>query len=160
MISFTFIPIYLSIYSPCGPWQLFQFLNLYTVGRTPWTGDQPVSRPLPTHRATQTQDESTQTSMPRVGFEPMISVFVRGKTVHALDRVATVIGTFIPQDPKKQFEYLKKLIFGLIWCFNIIIPSTHASRKYSLPPKFLDQNVPNSQFPHGRYKSQHAVVTE
>jgi hypothetical protein len=28
----------------------FQFLNLYTVGRTPWTGDQPVVRQLPTHR--------------------------------------------------------------------------------------------------------------
>jgi hypothetical protein len=23
---------------------------LYTAGRTPWTGDQPVARPLPTHR--------------------------------------------------------------------------------------------------------------
>jgi hypothetical protein len=28
----------------------FQFLVLYTVGRTPWTGDEPVARPLPTHR--------------------------------------------------------------------------------------------------------------
>jgi hypothetical protein len=43
------------LYSPRGSWPLFQFLNLYTVGRTPWTGDQPVSRPLPTHRATQSQ---------------------------------------------------------------------------------------------------------
>jgi hypothetical protein len=25
------------------------------VGRTPWTGDQPVARPLPTHRTTQTE---------------------------------------------------------------------------------------------------------
>jgi hypothetical protein len=33
-----------------GLWPLFQFLILYTVGRTPWTGDQPVTRPLPTHR--------------------------------------------------------------------------------------------------------------
>jgi hypothetical protein len=36
-------------------WPLFQFLNLYTVGRTPWTGDQPVARPLPTQRKTQTE---------------------------------------------------------------------------------------------------------
>jgi hypothetical protein len=28
----------------------FSFFNLYTVGRTPWTGDQPVTRPLSTHR--------------------------------------------------------------------------------------------------------------
>jgi hypothetical protein len=30
--------------------------------------------------------------MPRVGFEPTIPVFERAKTVHALDRAATVIG--------------------------------------------------------------------
>jgi hypothetical protein len=30
--------------------------------------------------------------MPWVGFEPMIQVFERAKTVHALDRTATVIG--------------------------------------------------------------------
>jgi hypothetical protein len=34
------------------------FLILYiVVGRTPWTGDQPVARPLPTHRTTQTQNK-------------------------------------------------------------------------------------------------------
>jgi hypothetical protein len=27
----------------------FSFLNLHTVGKTPWTGDQPDERPLPTH---------------------------------------------------------------------------------------------------------------
>jgi hypothetical protein len=30
--------------------------------------------------------------MPRVGFEPMTPVLERAKTVHALDREATVIG--------------------------------------------------------------------
>jgi hypothetical protein len=63
---------------PFGPRPLFQFFILYTVGRTPCTGDQPVARPLPTHRATQ-----TQTSMP---------VFEREKKVHALDHAATVLG--------------------------------------------------------------------
>jgi hypothetical protein len=38
--------IYLCLYSPCGSWPLFQFINLDTVGRNPWTGDQPVARPL------------------------------------------------------------------------------------------------------------------
>jgi hypothetical protein len=34
-----------------GPWTLLQFCNpIHTVGRTPWTGDQPVARPLLTHR--------------------------------------------------------------------------------------------------------------
>jgi hypothetical protein len=39
-------------------------LILYTVGRTPWTSDQPVARPLPIHRTTQTQNKGTQTFMP------------------------------------------------------------------------------------------------
>jgi hypothetical protein len=54
-----------------GPWPLFHFLNLYTVDRTPWTKDQPVARPRPTHRTVQTHNKRTQTSVPRVGFEPM-----------------------------------------------------------------------------------------
>jgi hypothetical protein len=33
-----------------GLGRFFSFLIPYTVGRTPWTGDQPVARPLPTHR--------------------------------------------------------------------------------------------------------------
>jgi hypothetical protein len=74
------------------PWPVFSFLIFYTVGRTPQTGDQPVARPLPTHRTAQTQNKRTQTSMPRVGFEPMAPVFERAKTVHELYRVATVIG--------------------------------------------------------------------
>jgi hypothetical protein len=42
------------------PWPLIQFRNLfYTDGRTPWTGDQPVARPLPTYRTTQTQNKRT-----------------------------------------------------------------------------------------------------
>jgi hypothetical protein len=32
---------------------------------------------------------------PRVGFEPTIPAFERAKTVHVLDRTATVTGTFI-----------------------------------------------------------------
>jgi hypothetical protein len=70
----------------------FSFLILYTVGRTPWMGDQPVGRPLPTHRTTQTQNKRTETSMPWVGFETTFPTFEREKTVHALDRAATVIG--------------------------------------------------------------------
>jgi hypothetical protein len=45
-----------------------------------------------------TQNKHKKTSMPRVGFEPTISVFEKAKTFHALDRAATVIGaqTFGP----------------------------------------------------------------
>jgi hypothetical protein len=71
--------------------RFFQFPNLYTVGRSPWTSDQPVARPLPTHRTTQTQNKRTQTSMHRMGSESSILAFERANTVHALDRAAIVI---------------------------------------------------------------------
>jgi hypothetical protein len=61
----------------------------YTDGRTPWASDQPVARPLPTYRATQTQIKRTQTSMPPVRFEPTIPAFER---VPQTARPATVIG--------------------------------------------------------------------
>jgi hypothetical protein len=74
-----------------GPWPLFQFHDLLQ-GRIPWTGDQPDAMPLPAHRAARTHNKRAQTLMPKVGFEPMIPVFVRAKTVHSSDRAATVIG--------------------------------------------------------------------
>jgi hypothetical protein len=95
------LSVYLFVYlCICGStalcWALaaFQFLNLYILGRTPWTGDQPVARPVPTDRTTQTQNKRTQTSVPRIGFEPTIPVLERTKTVHASDRSATVIGSY------------------------------------------------------------------
>jgi hypothetical protein len=72
---------------------LATFSVLYTVNRTPWTGDQPITRPLPKHRTTQTRNKHTQTSMPRVEFEATTPVFEQVKTIHALDHAATVIGT-------------------------------------------------------------------
>jgi hypothetical protein len=88
----------------------FSFLNLHTVRRTPRTGDQPVTRPLPTHRTTQTQNKRTQiqTSMPSVGFEHTIPVLQRAKTVHVLQRAATVIGSRWNQAIKIPRFHLRK----------------------------------------------------
>jgi hypothetical protein len=63
---------------------------IFTDSRASWTSDQLVARPLPKHRTTQTQNKRTQTSMPRVGFEPTIPASERANTVHILDRAATV----------------------------------------------------------------------
>jgi hypothetical protein len=76
-------PMYLSIYGSTALCWTF-----YTVGRTPWTGDQTFARPLPAHRTAQTQNKRIRTCM---GFEPTIPMFEWAKTVHALDRAATVI---------------------------------------------------------------------
>jgi hypothetical protein len=59
--TYYYFYYYYCLYSPLlGLGRYFSFLTLYTVCRTPWTGDQPVTRPLPTHRTTQTQNKRTQ----------------------------------------------------------------------------------------------------
>jgi hypothetical protein len=89
----------------------FQFHDHFTDGRTPWTSDQLVARPLPKHRTTQTQNKhihTHQTLMPCVEFEPTILAFQRAKTVHALDHSATVTGqmygttTFLFRKPERK----------------------------------------------------------
>jgi hypothetical protein len=75
------------------PFQKFNFWtyeSIWTFGRTPWTGDHPDARPLPTQDNT-TQKKREHTSMPQAGFKPAIPMFERPKTVRALDRAA--IGT-------------------------------------------------------------------
>jgi hypothetical protein len=57
----TYLPMALQPFDAL--WPLLQFLDLYTVGRTLWTWDQPVARSLTTHRTTQTQDKHKQTPM-------------------------------------------------------------------------------------------------
>jgi hypothetical protein len=54
----------MALHSFVGPRTLFTLLIRYTVGSTPWTADEPVARPLPTHRTTQTQNKRTHTAMP------------------------------------------------------------------------------------------------
>jgi hypothetical protein len=46
------------------------------------------------HREIKTQKKRGQTSVPRVGFEPMVPVFERAKAFHVLKRAATVIANF------------------------------------------------------------------
>jgi hypothetical protein len=81
--------------APLRPGFCFQFHDHFTDGRTPWTSDQLVARPLPKHRTTQTQNKhihTHQTSMPCVGFEPTTLASERTKTVHASDRSDTMTG--------------------------------------------------------------------
>jgi hypothetical protein len=113
--------IYLWLYIPfLDLGSFFSFLILHTVGRTPRTGDQPVARPLLTHRTTQTQNKRTLTSLPWVGFEPTIPAFERAKTVHALDRAATVIGAW------KMYEY-SKMYFNLTDTYPYWINISHSA---------------------------------
>jgi hypothetical protein len=74
----------LNISQPYRPLRLVTgiVILLYIVGRSPWTRNEPVSRPLPTHRTTQTQ--ITHAHIPRVGFEPTILTFEREKIAYPL----------------------------------------------------------------------------
>jgi hypothetical protein len=81
------------LYSPLKLGRFFSFLILYLVGRTPWTADQPVARPLPTHGNTNRIKAHRHPclewdSSPR-------SQCWRAKTVDPLDRAPTVIGTYL-----------------------------------------------------------------
>jgi hypothetical protein len=116
-----------------GPWPLFQFLDLYTVCRTSWTGDQPVARSLPTHRTTQTENKRTQTSMPLVGSEPTIPVFEREKTIHASDRAATVSGAFA------QHTFHNYLIF-------LVVVSSESSLYFTCYSLVFNDNNVSPQF--------------
>jgi hypothetical protein len=88
------LSIYLWAYSPVGPWQLFQF-DLFTqlIGLL-WRGIGP-SQGRYLHTGQHKHRINLQRpSMHQVGFEPMIPVFERAKTFHALDCAATVISCY------------------------------------------------------------------
>jgi hypothetical protein len=118
------LSIYLWLYSPLLDLDRFSsFLILYTVGR-----DQPVARPLPTHRTTQTQ-KRTQTSMPWEGFEPTISAFEWAKTVHAIDRAAIAIGNKIKRGTRKEtYPILLPKVKLLLKQFHSSVLNTKAIR--------------------------------
>jgi hypothetical protein len=58
--------------------------------------------------------------MPQVGFEPTIPVFERAKTVHVLDRAATVIGWNIWSSALKSVTAVASLmLFMIIFTFEL-----------------------------------------
>jgi hypothetical protein len=123
----------------------FSFVILYTVGRAPWTEDQPVARPLPTHRSTQTQNKRTHSSMPRVGFELTNLVFEREKTVHALERSVTVIG-------HKRAILVEKLVWSREIC--IFTSHTKLNNETGKVRTFLSWNLLTSVPYHDHYQNE------
>jgi hypothetical protein len=84
-------PIYLWLYSPLLDLdRFFSFLICTKAAGLLGRGISPSQRHY-LHRTTQTENKRIQTSMRWVGFQPTIPVFKRAKTLHALDRTATLI---------------------------------------------------------------------
>jgi hypothetical protein len=119
------LSIYLSIYISIdrstvllsGLGRFFSFLILYTVGRTPWTEDQPVARQLPKHRTTRTQTKRTQTPIPRMGFEPTMLAFEDSSCLRPAMSNWRPTVWFTPAPAKSQvwfdwwqFQYLLNII--------------------------------------------------
>jgi hypothetical protein len=103
----------------------FNFLILHGAGMTFCTGYQPLTRLLPPQRTAQTRNKLTQTYMPRVGFEPPVSVFERAKTVYVFDRAATVIGAhmFLTLLNHQHLHYTNRPFFSFqIWYEHHSIP--------------------------------------
>jgi hypothetical protein len=94
--SFQFV-VYLSIYLSMalqpfvGPWPLFQFLDLFTQSVRLLGRESSPSQGRYLHIEQHKHGKTHTDIMPQVGFEPMIPVLERTKTVHALDRAATVM---------------------------------------------------------------------
>jgi hypothetical protein len=85
----THSSIHPSIYGSTVPLlDLGRFFSFLILGRR-------ISPSQGRYTQNNTQNKLTETSMPWVGFDPIIPVFERAKTVHALDRAATVIGSLI-----------------------------------------------------------------
>jgi hypothetical protein len=53
--------------------------------------DQPIVRPLPTHRTAQPQNKRRQTFLLQLRFEPTTPPFDRAKILHALEVAASVV---------------------------------------------------------------------
>jgi hypothetical protein len=91
------VNVFLSLYGSIDLVDLGRFFSflIYTlsVGLLGWGNS-------PSQGRYYTQNKCTQTSMPRMRFEPNIPVFERTKTIHDLDGAATVIGEHAPTDIK------------------------------------------------------------
>jgi hypothetical protein len=64
---------------------------LQTVGRAPWTGDQPCLKAA-TYTGQDKHKKRGHISMPKIGFEPRTPVFEQTKTFYTSDRAVTVTG--------------------------------------------------------------------
>jgi hypothetical protein len=109
-VCLSCLSIYLSIYScysrlehkvSVKSFVSFQFLNVRQSIGLLGRGISP-SQGRYLHRTTQTQNKHRQTSTPWVGLEFIIPVFEWAKAFHALDCVATVIGSPVIRNKKTE----------------------------------------------------------
>jgi hypothetical protein len=112
-----------------GPWPLLQFYNLcYTDGKTPWTGDQLVARPLPTHRTTQTQNKRTNR-------HPFLNSNSRSQ--HSNERRQLCLRPRGHCNRHEEYYVASSLARS-----NVILWTSWEFSESALVPKILDVNAP------------------
>jgi hypothetical protein len=107
-----------------GPGLFFSFvIFFYTDGRTPWTSDQPVARPLPKHRTKQTQNKRTHRH-PCLEWDsnPWSQRSSERRQIYALDRAATVIGFWC--DYINKIHWKIQIMKLLIMLYYILLTSS------------------------------------
>jgi hypothetical protein len=92
-----------------------RYLILFAARRTPWMGDQPVAKPLLTHRTIQTTNKLTQITATQVGCDPKTLVFERLNIVNVLDTATSVVIS----DSK---DHLPNTSLKLCHCYNSLAP--------------------------------------
>jgi hypothetical protein len=134
-----------------GPWPLFSFLTLYTAGRTPLTGDQPVARPLPTHRTTQTQNKRTQKRHPCLEWDSSGRRRFMPHTAGPLWSACPYDGnTQIKQKLENQFGVESLMLsdgrvgYRYLWCPNSDRNAATLSKLVVLSLGYIYSDVPTS----------------
>jgi hypothetical protein len=115
---------------------VFQLLNPYTIGRTPWTGDQPVARPLPTHRTTRKQNKRTQTSMsgrtPWKGDQPVARPLPTHRTMWKQNKRTQTSMSLVGFEPTIPVFEWAKMVHSLDHAATVIGSAPHSLYKMSL----------------------------
>jgi hypothetical protein len=119
---------------PFGPWLLFQFLNpIYTVGRIPWMGNQPVANPLPTYRTTQPQNKRTEISVPRT-HDPTVRAGEDGSCLYRATTWSAVTRYTAPNNGQRSMICQRTL---LATCYTLVSCLAYSSTMKMKATRFL-----------------------
>jgi hypothetical protein len=96
IVAFPYWALFFSLaLQPVWALAAFYSPDLFTIGSTPWTCDQPVARSLPKHRTAQTQNKRIYYTL-NIHSQGGIRTHNHGlraiETVHASDRSASATG--------------------------------------------------------------------
>jgi hypothetical protein len=155
-VPYSFIHSSMALQPFVGPWPLLQFRNhFYTDGKTAWTSDQPMARPLLTYRTTQIQNKRTHTNI-----HALSGIRTHDPSVRASEDKSSCLGLRGHCDRPmfctimKYFLWLKFLIFQIV-VFWVVTPYSHVGGS---PPTKLSRRAYSEQYPPWKPQNLHPLV--